>query len=84
MAVSPYGHIGHMMCAFLYGLDPSLPNNTPIQFHHTRPNAQRLYNRAMSEPTSLGLVHLATSRWKSTKLQPFLHNPISQGIHSNN
>jgi hypothetical protein len=40
MAVSPYGHIGHMMCAFLYGLYPSLPNNTPIQFHHTRPNAQ--------------------------------------------
>jgi hypothetical protein len=67
MAVRPYGRIGHMMHAFLYSLDPSSPDNIPIKFSHTRPNAQRMYNRAMSEPTPLGLVHLATSRWKSTK-----------------
>jgi hypothetical protein len=83
MAISPYGRIGHMMHAFLYGIDPSSPDNIPIKFSHTRPNAQQMYNRAMSEPTPLGLVHLATSHWKSTKpcltalLQSLLHHPNS-------
>ena len=76
MAESPYGHIGHMMHAFLYGLDPSSPNSTPIPFHHTRTNTQCKYNRAILEPTPLGLVHLATSSWKSTKpsLQHFYNH----------
>jgi hypothetical protein len=67
MQVSPYGRLGHMIHAFLYGLDTSSLNNAPIKFYRSRPNAQQMYNRAMSEPTPLGLVHLATARWRSSK-----------------
>ena len=61
--ISPHGRFGPMFRRFLYG--ESLGHN--YTFPATRPNAARMFNRAMFHPSTIGLVPLATAAWKRNK-----------------
>ena len=64
LAISPYGRWGPMFHTFLFGPTPYLPTPT-FQSNHS--NAARMYHRATTSPCPIGLLPLATARWKATK-----------------
>ena len=62
VAISPYGRWGPMFHNFLFGRMKEI-----YKFPKTRPNAEKMYNRAMNYPAPIGIIPLATATWKKEK-----------------
>ena len=63
VAISPYGRWISMFHEFLFGT----MSEEPIKFFKMRPKAQQMYDRAISYPSPIGIVPLATRNWKAEK-----------------
>ena len=66
-AVDGYGGLGPMARQFLYGERP----RQPLTFRRDRPNATRMYARAMTPPAPHGIVTIASIRWKQNRTRAF-------------
>ncbi|EJK48754.1 hypothetical protein THAOC_32420, partial [Thalassiosira oceanica] len=62
-----YGGIGPMARRFLFGERP----RRALTFRQDRPNATRMYARASAPPAPLGVVTLASMRWKQNQTRAF-------------
>ncbi len=58
-AIDPFGHLGPILCHFLFGTRPTVP----LSFPPSQPYATEMYKRITTFPSLTGILQLANNNW---------------------